>query len=73
LSIAVERLNTDAAIYGGSNVGNSGQVFAEHVPWHGRPASVSLTLPPLSTIVFKRAGSEQCVSAVLPDSAGASL
>jgi len=49
----IERLNTDAAIYGGSNIGNSGEVHAEASPWHGRPASVSLTLPPLSTIVFQ--------------------
>ena len=40
----VERLNTDAAIYGGSNVGNSGAVETESVAWHGRPASILLTL-----------------------------
>ena len=49
----VERLNTDAAIYGGSNVGNSGTVFAESRGWQGRPASVSLTLPPLSTTILQ--------------------
>ncbi len=50
-----ERLNTDAAIYGGSNVGNSGTVFADPEGWHGRPASLSLTLPPLATIVLQHA------------------
>ena len=43
------------AIYGGSNVGNSGAVETESVPWHGRPASLSLTLPPLATIVLQHA------------------
>jgi 1,4-alpha-glucan branching enzyme len=51
----VERLNTDAAIYGGSNVGNSGMVFADSKGWQGRPASLLLTLPPLSTTVLQHA------------------
>ncbi len=50
-----ERLNTDAAIYGGSNVGNSGTVFADPQGWQGRPASLSLTLPPLATIILQHA------------------
>ncbi len=49
----VERLNTDAAIYGGSNTGNAGGVAAEPVASHGRPYSVVLTLPPLATIVLQ--------------------
>ena len=48
----VERLNSDAAIYGGSNLGNGGQVWAHEHPSHGLPASLSLTLPPLATIVL---------------------
>jgi 1,4-alpha-glucan branching enzyme len=51
----VERFNSDAAVYGGSNVGNAGAVAAEPVAWHGRPASLSLTLPPLATLVFRHA------------------
>ncbi|MYZ47949.1 1,4-alpha-glucan branching protein GlgB [Propylenella binzhouense] len=51
----IERLNTDAAVYGGSNVGNGGAVSAEPVPWHGRPVSLDLTLPPLGTLVFELA------------------
>lgn len=51
----VERLNTDAAHYGGTNVGNAGAIHAEPTPWHGQPASVALTLPPLATIVFQYA------------------
>ncbi len=45
-----EILNTDAAAYGGSGVGNLGGVTAEDRPWHSRPASAALTLPPLSTV-----------------------
>jgi 1,4-alpha-glucan branching enzyme len=47
-----ERLNTDAACYGGSNVGNAGAVASEPVPWHGQPHSLCLTLPPLATLVL---------------------
>jgi 1,4-alpha-glucan branching enzyme len=45
-----EILNTDAAVYGGGNVGNQGYVEATARRSHGREASVSLTLPPLSAI-----------------------
>ncbi|MEW1610957.1 MULTISPECIES: 1,4-alpha-glucan branching enzyme [unclassified Streptomyces] len=51
----VEVLNTDAARYGGSDVRNEEPVKAEAVPAHGRPASVSLTLPPLATVWFRPA------------------
>ncbi|KZD12749.1 1,4-alpha-glucan branching protein GlgB [Oceanibaculum pacificum] len=47
----VERLNTDDGVYGGSGVGN-GALTAEPTPWHGRPHSVALTLPPLATLVL---------------------
>jgi 1,4-alpha-glucan branching enzyme len=46
----VELLNTDAAVFGGSNVGNGGAVIAEREPFHGQPASVLMTLPPLSVL-----------------------
>ncbi len=48
-----ELLNSDAAIYGGSNVGNWGGVQAEPTPWHGLPYSLSLTLPPLAVLFLK--------------------
>ncbi len=48
-----EILNSDSAIYGGSGLGNLGRVSASSQAWHGRAASVSLTLPPLSTVVLK--------------------
>jgi 1,4-alpha-glucan branching enzyme len=50
-----EILNTDAAEFGGSGVGNLGGVDVEDVPWGGRPASVELTLPPLAALWLKRA------------------
>jgi 1,4-alpha-glucan branching enzyme len=48
-----EMLNSDAGLYGGSNLGNSGGVRAENSPCHGLPYSLSLTLPPLSMLFFK--------------------
>jgi 1,4-alpha-glucan branching enzyme len=49
-----ERLNTDAAVYGGGNIGNGGGVTAEEQGSHGRPYSLSLTLPPLATVFLER-------------------
>jgi 1,4-alpha-glucan branching enzyme len=48
-----EMLNSDAEIYWGSNLGNSGGVEAETIPAHGRDHSVSLILPPLGVIFLK--------------------
>ena len=50
-----EIMNTDAGIYGGSNLGNGGWVMAEDQPWGDCPASVSLVLPPLATVIFEAA------------------
>ncbi|MBU2956213.1 1,4-alpha-glucan branching protein GlgB [Paracoccus sp. 1_MG-2023] len=47
-----EALNTDAAAYGGSDRGNMGGVTAEDAPHDGLPASITITLPPLSTLFF---------------------
>jgi 1,4-alpha-glucan branching enzyme len=49
----VELLNSDAALYGGSNIGNDGQAFAQPEPRHGHAQSLNLTLPPLALLVFK--------------------
>ena len=43
-------LNTDAEAYGGSGVGNYGRVEATDEPWHGRPASAELSIPPLGVV-----------------------
>jgi 1,4-alpha-glucan branching enzyme len=48
-----ELINTDSVEYGGSNVGNAGGVMAEPIPWHGRPHSIALTVPPLSVVILK--------------------
>jgi 1,4-alpha-glucan branching enzyme len=48
----VEILNTDAARYGGSGLHN-GELQAEPVGMHGRAYSLSLTVPPLATIMLK--------------------
>ncbi|HEX2240837.1 MAG TPA: 1,4-alpha-glucan branching protein GlgB [Actinomycetota bacterium] len=45
-----EILNTDAAAYGGTNLGNMGTVVAKPVPWHGLEQSALLTLPPLGVV-----------------------
>jgi 1,4-alpha-glucan branching enzyme len=45
-----EVINTDAMVYGGSNVGNLGAVHADEVPWHGLPASAALRVPPLGAL-----------------------
>jgi len=47
-----EILNSDAEIYGGSNVGNLGHLNSEDVSCHDRPASLRLTLPPLAVVML---------------------
>jgi 1,4-alpha-glucan branching enzyme len=49
-----EILNSDAAIYGGSNIGNGGGVHAEPIPEHGFEYSISLIVPPLGFVMLKR-------------------
>ena len=48
-----EILNSDAARYGGSNMGNLGGAETAPIGLHGRPYSLTLTLPPLSVSFFK--------------------
>ncbi len=48
-----EILNTDSALYGGSNAGNGGGLNSEPQPWMGQPNSIVLTLPPLAGILLK--------------------
>jgi 1,4-alpha-glucan branching enzyme len=45
-----EVLNTDAENYGGSGVGNMGEVVASEQEWHGRPYSAVLRLPPAGVL-----------------------
>ncbi len=48
-----EILNSDSQEYWGSNMGNLGGVTSENVPWHGKPYSVKITVPPLAVLYFK--------------------
>lgn len=47
-----EILNTDSSIYGGSGLGNLGEVVATEEPWNGRLASASIAIPPLAACYF---------------------
>ncbi len=49
----LELINTDAEIYDGSGQGNLGGVVAEHRECDGRSHSLSITLPPLATLIFE--------------------
>jgi len=46
-----EIINTDNQIYGGSGLGN-GVIETQAMPWHGRPQSMTLTLPALCTLMW---------------------
>ena len=48
-----EVLNSDSEIYGGSNVGNQGEVMSAERPSHGHPYSITLTVPPLGFVLLK--------------------
>jgi len=48
-----ELLNSDSELYGGSGVGNLGGATTEETPCHGRPHSLTITLPPLGIVVFR--------------------
>jgi len=48
-----ECLNTDSSIYGGSNVGNDGGVNSQNNAYAGQDNRVTLSIPPLSTMIFE--------------------
>ncbi len=48
-----EILNSDAEEYGGSGLGNLGEIETEATSWHSRPYSFALTLPPLAALYLK--------------------
>lgn len=48
-----ELLNSDAAEFGGSNMGNSGGVQADAQQWQWRDYSIKINIPPLSAMIFK--------------------
>jgi len=49
-----EIFNSDAEIYGGSNIGNDGGVHSEAKEWMNKTHSINITLPPLSVVLFKK-------------------
>jgi len=49
-----EQLNTDDFLYGGSGITNSELLKSSQINAHGRPDSVTLSLPPLATLVLER-------------------
>jgi 1,4-alpha-glucan branching enzyme len=53
-----EALNTDSALFGGSDVGNLGAVEATDESWHGQPYSAEVTLPPLGVVYLVPEGQE---------------
>ncbi|MCY2991836.1 MAG: 1,4-alpha-glucan branching protein GlgB [Planctomycetota bacterium] len=46
-------LNTDAAVFGGSDLGHVGLLKPEPTPWQGQPCSVALPLPPLAALYLR--------------------
>ena len=50
-----EILNSDAGVYGGSGLGNFGEVRVAPISRHGYPHALTLTLPPLGAIFLKPA------------------
>ena len=48
-----EVMNSDAEQYGGGHRVNSGEMHSQPVEWDGLPNSISVTLPPLSVLIFR--------------------
>ena len=48
-----ECINTDSAIYGGSDIGNNGGVFTQEQPYAGQSHQLTLSIPPLATMIFE--------------------
>lgn len=53
LGVYKEIFNSDAACYGGSNLGNGAGVESEQIAWMNQQHSVMLTLPPLAGIILE--------------------
>ncbi len=49
-----EVLNSNAAIYGGTDEGNFGGKMTDPIANHGHPQSLLLNLPPLAVVMLKR-------------------
>ena len=53
-----EVLNTNSEFYGGNGLGNDGGRMAEAREWDGFSQSIAVTLPPLTTVIFKWSGGQ---------------
>jgi len=52
-----EIFNTDAEMFGGSNMGNGPELIpTDPIPFHGHPQSITVTIPPLAVVAFRWAG-----------------
>ncbi|MDF1762232.1 MAG: 1,4-alpha-glucan branching protein GlgB [Oleibacter sp.] len=49
----IERVNSNSEFYAGTGQGNFGRLSAEPQSSHNRPWSLSLTLPPLATLILE--------------------
>lgn len=49
-----ELFNSDEDIYGGSDKKNHGIHKADQIPWHNRPYSLQIKMPPLAFVLFKK-------------------
>jgi len=47
-----EIFNSDSFYYGGSNLGNNGEIPIQNINWMSRDQSLLLTLPPLAAIIL---------------------
>ena len=45
--------NSDDAAFGGEGRGDAGPVKSQYIPCHGRDASIIITLPPMSAVVYQ--------------------
>ncbi len=51
-----EEFNSDSAFYAGANVGNSGAIETQPLPWMERDQSAEITLPPLAALILLHQG-----------------
>lgn len=65
-----EVLNSDHSDYGGSGTLNHMQLPTEKIPFHGRPYSLEVVLPPLSIVILKKAGRQRAAKPALDAAEG---
>lgn len=48
-----EIFNSDSKYYGGSNLGNLGEIITDKIAYHNKPFSMKVNIPPFGFLVFK--------------------